>query len=267
MRPGNFQLITMKHIGLFEGIGGFSLAAKWMGWETVAWCEWIDHKQDTLKKHFPNAKQHGDIQFTDFNVYRGQCDVLTGGFPCQDASIAKQDGNGQQGIQGERTGLIWHMLRAIREVKPKYVVSENVANILKTNNGRDFRTILSQLAGMGYNAEWRVCRASEVGAPHHRARLYLVAYSSSIRLQEGETFFSYVSEEIAPLPWSTSGTTVQIARAGAWESQPPVLCLDDGLPYQLDVMKIHGYGNAVVPEIPYRIFKAIQEYENTTHPA
>lgn len=186
----------MTHGSLFSGIGGFDLAAEWMGWENVFHCEFDELKKNDLKKNFPKSISYGDITKTNFIVYGGKIDVLTGGFPCQDASIAKQDGKGQQGLQGSRTGLFYEMCRTIEEVKPKYIVAENVANILKTNKGKDFTSILAELSGMGYNAEWRVCRASEVGAPHHRARLYLVAYSNSIRLQPSESFFSNVYEKV-----------------------------------------------------------------------
>jgi len=253
----------MKHLGLFEGIGGFSLAARWMGWETLAWCEIEKYKQEKLKQNFPNAKGHGDITKTDFTIYRGFDGVLTGGFPCQDASLAKQDGEGQQGLQGGRTGLFYHMVRAIEESKPRFVVAENVANILKTNGGADFRAILSELARLGYNAEWRVCRASEVGAPHHRARMYLVAYPTGIRLQQGQTFFSYVHKETSPFSWRAFGTTVQIIRGGAWTSEPPSVCVGDGVPSRLVRQQLHGYGNAIVPQIAYEIFKAIEATDKT----
>jgi len=252
----------MKHIGLFEGIGGFSLAARWMNWETVAWCEWIESKQKQLYKNFPNAKGHGDISTTDFTIYRGKCDVLTGGFPCQDASIAKQDGKGQQGLQGERTGLFYEFCRAIREIQPKYIVAENVANILKTNGGSDFSAILAELSAMGYNAEWRVCRASEVGAIHHRARLYIVAYPNSIRMQQRQTFFSNVHEKASQKPWRNLGTLVQTFRGGFWSSEPPAICVDNGVSGKLVREQLHGYGNAIVPEIAYKIFQAIQEFDN-----
>jgi len=251
----------MKHIGLFEGIGGFSLAARWAGWETTAWCEWIPYKQEKLKQNFPNAKGHGDISTTDFRIYRGKCDVLTGGFPCQDASIAKQHGKGQQGLQGERTGLFYEFCRAIREIQPKWIVAENVANILKTNGGADFSAILTELSAMGYNAEWRVCRASEVGAVHHRARLYIVAYPDSIRMQQGQTFFSYVREKASQKPWWHFGTLVQTFRGGFWSSEPPTICVDNGLSGKLAREQLHGYGNAIVPQIAEKIFKAINEYE------
>ena len=252
----------MKHISVFSGIGGFDLAAEWMGWENIAHCEFDKQKRIDLRRNFPKSKSYGDIQETDFSIYRGSIDILTGGFPCQDASIAKQDGKGQQGLQGERTGLFFEFVRAIEEIQPKFIVAENVANILKTNKGADFNRILSALASMGYNAEWRVCRASEVGAPHHRARLYLVAYSGSIRLEQGQTFFSNVQEKTSSITWKPYGAIIQIGRGGFWKSEPPILCVDDGLSGKLVRRQLHGYGNAIVPQVAYQIFKAIQDYNN-----
>jgi len=252
----------MTHGSLFSGIGGFDLAEEWMGWQNVFHCEWIDYKRNFLEKKFSNAKSYGDISTTDFTIHRGGIDVLTGGFPCQDASIAKQDGKGQQGLQGGRTSLFYEMVRAIREIRPKYVVAENVSNILKTNGGSDFRGILTELSGLGDNAEWRVCRASEVGAPHHRARLYLVAYPNSIGLPKKFTFFSNVYAEASPFCWQPSGTAVQIVRGGAWTSEPPPVCVDDGLSTRLVRRQLHGYGNAIVPQIAHAIFSVIQLIEN-----
>ena len=160
----------MKHASLFSGIGGFDLAAEWAGWDNVFHCEINEFGQKILKHYWPEAISYGDITKTDFSIWKGRIDVLTGGFPCQDASIAKQNGDGQKGLQGKRTGLFYEMVRAIDEIRPKCIIAENVANILKTNGGKDFTAILTELSGLGYNAEWRVCRASEIGAPHHRAR-------------------------------------------------------------------------------------------------
>lgn len=254
--------MKLKHISLFSGIGGFDLAAEWMEWENIAHCEFDEKKRIDLKKNFPNSISYGDITTTDFTIHRGTIDIVTGGFPCQDASIAKQYGQGQQGLQGERTGLFYEMCRAINEIRPKYIVAENVANILKTNGGKDFGAILSELSSMGYNAEWRVCRASEVGAPHHRARLYLVAYANNIRLQKGTTFFQLLHEKVSPFTWEFSGATTQIIRGGRWISEPPILCLDDGISAKLVRKCLHGYGNAVVPELVYRIFKIIELINN-----
>lgn len=253
------RLIT--HGSLFSGIGGFDLAAERQNIKNTFHCEWIESKRKILEHHFPNTDSHGDITKTDFIIYRGRVDILSGGFPCQDASIAKQDGKGQQGLKAERTGLFFEMLRAIREIRPRYVVAENVANILKTNGGQDFSTILTELSGMGYNAEWRVCRASDVGAPHHRARLYLVAYPNSVRLEPGQSFFSYVHTPSSPFTWKPAGTPVQIVRGGTWQSEPPALCVDDGVSSKLVRESLHGYGNAIVPEIAEMIFKRIKEVD------
>lgn len=255
----------MRHGSLFSGIGGFDLAAQWMGWENVFHCEFDAAKRQDLTRNFPTSISYGDITETDFTIHRGSIDLLSGGFPCQDASIAMQVGQGQQGLSGERTGLFFEMCRAIEEVRPRYIVAENVANILKTNGGQDFSRILSELARLGYNAEWRVCRASEVGAPHHRARLYLVAYPGSYRLQVGETFFRYVSAKTTPITWTVNRTTVQIVSGGTWGSQPPALCVDNGVPARLVGRQLHGYGNAIVPQIAHAIFRAIQQYEDNNN--
>lgn len=248
----------ISHGSTFTGIGGFDLAAEWMGWDNVFHCELEEYKRKRLNINFPNSISHGKIEETDFTQYRG-IDVLTGGFPCQDASIAKQDGQGQQGLQGARTGLVWEMFRAIEESQPKVIVAENVSNFLKVNNGHDMLTVLRELSRMGYNAEWRTLYASDVGAPHKRKRLYLVAYANSIRMQPGFTFFSYVAKESKPSTWRAFGTPVQIVRGGAWETEPPVLCVDDGVSLKLVRQSLHGYGNAVVPQIPLGIFQAINE--------
>lgn len=252
---------SLSHGSVFTGIGGFDLAAEEEGYENVFHCEFDSDKQKDLKRNFPNSKSYGNIETTDFTIYRGKLTVLSGGFPCQDASIAKQDGKGQQGLQGERTSLFFEFIRAIDESRPEFVIAENVANILKTNGGKDFSRILTELSRLGYNAEWRVCRASEVGAPHHRARLYIVAYSNSIRLQQGQSFFSYVHEKTSPFSWEFAGAIVQIIRGGSWKTKPEPLCVDNGLSGKLVRKQLHGYGNAIVPEIAKRIFRAIREHK------
>jgi DNA (cytosine-5)-methyltransferase 1 len=258
----------MTHGSLFSGIGGFDLAAQWMGWNNVFHCEWNEFGQKVLKHYWPKSISYGDITKTDFTIHRGRIDILTGGFPCQDASIAMQHGSGQKGLEGDRTGLWTHMVRATEEIRPKYVIAENVANILRTNNGRDFQTILRELARMGYNAEWRVTRANEAGAAHNRARLYLVGYSNCIRLQKGESFFAYVGKEAVSRRRRITGTTGTVGIS--WPPEPVISWLDDGIPEWMGKKSFRGwryksikaYGNAVVPQVVYQIFKAIQQYEN-----
>lgn len=99
----------MTHASLFSGIGGFDLAAEWAGWSNAFNCEIDPFCRRDLNHNFPNAVQYEDIKSTDFTIWRGKIDVLTGGFPCQDASLAKRHGGGQQGINGSRTGLVVEM--------------------------------------------------------------------------------------------------------------------------------------------------------------
>ena len=161
----------MKHIGLFEGIGGFSLAARWAGWETVAWCEIDPFCQKVLSFHFPEAQQHGDIKTTDFSIYRGKCDILTGGFPCQPYSAA-----------GKRLGKdddrhLWpEMLRAILEIQPTWIVGENVRGLTNWNGGVVFDEVQTDLEALGYEVQSFILPACAVNAPHRRDRVWIVAY-------------------------------------------------------------------------------------------
>jgi DNA (cytosine-5)-methyltransferase 1 len=162
---------------LFAGIGGFDLAARWMGWRT-AWVSEIDpFACQVLAHHFPDAPNHGDITQIDFTTVE-PVDILVGGFPCQDISNAGK----QAGIEGARSGLWFHYARAIRELRPRYVVVENVAAL--TNRGLD--RVLGSLAEIGYDAEWGCFGAADVGAPHKRDRLWLLAYPNDTGLQGGE---------------------------------------------------------------------------------
>lgn len=262
----------MTHGSLFSGIGGFDLAAEWAGIDNLFHCEINPFGQQILNYYWPETELYENIETADFRKYRGRINHLSGGFPCQDNSNANQSNTRKQGLSGARTGLAYHMLRAVDECRPDFIEAENVGDFLTVNGGKDFRTILGELAGMGYNAEWRVCRSSDVGAPHHRERLYIIAYSNGLRLQEGQTFFSHVSETAQSLPWVVDGTSVQTFRGGAWSCEPPALCVDDGLSLamagftasQWRKEQIKAYGNAVTPQIPYAIFKAIEQF-NQTH--
>jgi len=170
----------MKHIGLFEGIGGFSLAAMWMGWETIAWCEWNEFGQKILKHHFPKAKPHGDITKTDFTIYRGQCDIVTGGFPCQPYSVSGK----RLGKEDDRH--LWpEMLRAIREIQPGWVVGENVRGLTNWNGGMVFDEVQADLEAEGYEVLPFLLPACAVNAPHRRDRIWFVAHSNSNRHNTG----------------------------------------------------------------------------------
>ena len=166
----------MKHIGLFEGIGGFSLAARWMGWETVAWCEWNEFGQKVLKHHFPEAEGFGDITKTDFKKYANKIDILTGGFPCQPYSQAGK----RKGKADERH--LWpEMLRAIKEIQPRWVVGENVYGLVNWSNGLVFHEVQADLETAGYEVFPYVLPAAAINAPHRRDRIWFVAFKNTVR--------------------------------------------------------------------------------------
>ena len=169
---------AFTHLGLFEGIGGFSLAARWMGWETLAWCEWNEFGQRILKHHFPNAEGFGDITKTDFKKYENKIDILTGGFPCQPYSLAGK----RKGKEDERH--LWpEMLRAIREIQPTYVVGENVFGLINWNGGMVFNEVQADLEAEGYEVWPYVLPACAVNAPHRRDRVWFVAYRSDTGIE------------------------------------------------------------------------------------
>ena len=164
----------MRHGSLFSGIGGFDLAAEWMGWENVFHCEWNPFGQRVLKHYWPNAETFTDITKTDFTKYYGTVDIITGGFPCQPYSSAGK----RLGKEDERH--LWpEMLRAIREVSLSFVVGENVRGLTNWNGGLVFDEVCAELESIGYKVAPVIIPACGVGAPHRRERVWFVAYSDS----------------------------------------------------------------------------------------
>ncbi len=162
----------MTHASLFSGIGGFDLAAEWVGWTNTFNCEIDPFCQNILKCHFPNAIQYGDIKTTDFTLWRGRIDVLTGGFPCQPFSLAGK----RKGTQDDR--YLWpEMLRVIRTVRPRWVVGENVLGIVNWSKGMVFEQVCADLEAEGYEVQPFVIPACGVGAPHQRYRTWFVAHA------------------------------------------------------------------------------------------
>lgn len=157
----------MKVGSLFSGIGGFDLGLERAGFQTAWFCEQDEFCQQVLRKHWPDVPIYDDIC-----ELRGQdvepVDALCGGFPCQDLSYA---GKGA-GIEGERSGLWSQYARLIGELRPRYVFVENVPALLTRGLGR----VLGDLAALGYDAEWQIISAADVGAPHRRERVWIVAY-------------------------------------------------------------------------------------------
>ena len=161
----------------FSGIGGFSYGLEMLcgGYKTVAFCEVDEYCRKVLAKHWPDVPCYGDIKEVTVERLREDglmpIDLVCGGFPCQDISVA---GKGA-GIQGARSGLWAELCRLIGEIRPRWAVMENVSALL----GRGLGTVLGDLAAIGYDAEWHCIPASCVGAPHHRDRIWIVADSQS----------------------------------------------------------------------------------------
>jgi DNA (cytosine-5)-methyltransferase 1 len=266
-------LSKLRVLDLFSGIGGFSLGLERAGMETVAFVEREPFCQKVLAKHWPEIPIYDDVQ-----QYRGdehECDVVCGGFPCQDISLA---GRGA-GLAGERSGLWREMARIIGVARPQYVIVENVAALL----GRGLGDVLGDLATLGFDAEWHCIPASAVGAPHRRDRVWIVAYSKGERSEKARQHSQRPTERA-----SRCGTILAYANftgqadgkrreesaecervrtanygrgagrwLGQWPAEPPVGRVVDGVPGWMD--RVGALGNAVVPQIPEIIGRSILE--------
>ena len=292
----------MRHGSLFSGIGGFDLAAEWMGWENVFHCEWNPFGQKILHHYWPDAEQFSDITKTDFKKYYGTIEVISGGFPCQPYSSAGK----RKGKEDERH--LWpEMLRAIREIQPRWVVGENVLGLVNWSGGLVFHEVQADLEAEGYEVQPFLLPAASVGAPHRRDRVWFVAYTNGNGFNErngnDEKHSSkrgqYAQRDIKQSDVDGNATDTDSADNKTqsqerilgqenkgrqtrgfingdtriqwlnFPTQSPVCGGDDGLPTELDGItfskwraeSIKGYGNAVVPQVVYQIFKSIQQYE------
>lgn len=243
----------MKVLDLFSGIGGFSLGLEKAGFETVRFCEIDEDCRQVLKRHSPNISISEDVR--ELSLPEGFADVITGGFPCQDLSAAGK----REGLSGERSGLWYQMRRIISEVRPKFAIVENVPNFLSGNGGAWFGEFLGSLAEIGYDAEWRCISAAELGFPHKRERLWIVAYPKSFGLDVS------IFEEIK-LPQNTQRQKEAFGGADiggyCYPAIPEHIRMDDGLPFELDEIKsrIRMLGNSIVPEIAYLIAFELKKY-------
>jgi len=174
----------MTHGSLFSGIGGFDLAAEWIGWENIFHCEWNSFGQKVLKYYWPNAISYENICTTDFTIHRGKVDIITGGFPCQPYSLAGK----RLGKEDERH--LWpEMLRTIREVQPRWVVGENVFGLVNWSGGLVFHEVQADLEAQGYEVQPYILPAVSVNAPHRRDRVWFVA--NAISNGDGKQQISY----------------------------------------------------------------------------
>ena len=177
-------------VSLFAGVGGFDLAMERNGVEVVANVEIDKQCQKVLAKHFPKAKQFSDI--TDvkgsdliaagFKPSRG---IITGGFPCQDLSVAGK----RAGLAGERSGLFWEIARLIEETKTEWFILENVPGLLTSNKGEDFGVVVGTMADLGYSLAWRVLDAQHFGVPQRRRRVFILGRRTGDGLSPAEVLF------------------------------------------------------------------------------
>jgi len=266
----------MTHGSLFSGIGGFDLAAEWMGWENKFHCEWNEFGQKVLKYYWPNAELFTDITKSDFTKYANQIDILTGGFPCQPYSMAGK----RLGKEDDRH--LWpEMLRVIREVKPSWVVGENVLGLVNWNGGLVFHEVQTDLEAEGYEVWPYVLPACSVNSPQKRDRVWFIAHSNKVARKSMGKRKNEVTqqwdEKIRCQDWNEFYLVLdrdifKIRKTGEQEiiCESPLISDLDGISLQLDritfqnwVNQSNGaYGNAIVPQVVYQIFKAIEQYEH-----
>ena len=236
----------MRHLDLFSGIGGFALAARWAGWETIGFCEIEPYCQRVLKKHWPDVPIHGDIK-----TYDGQkCDIITGGFPCQPYSQAGK----QEGKEDDRD--LWpEYRRIISRHRPGWVVGENVVGIIDM----ELDNIINDLEDFNYAVDVFIIPACAVNSIHRRDRVWIVANADSKGLQgiknsrvPGESWPD-PSKYIARLLEEEVKLAVPTGKAGG---------VHDGISGRVD--RLRGLGNAIVPQVAEVIFRAINEVESQT---
>ena len=178
----------MRFVSLFAGVGGFDLGFEKAGMTCVGQVEIDKNARKVLEKHWPDVSRHDDVTtakgWADERGLVGNVDVVCGGFPCQDVSVAGK----RAGLAGERTGLFWDALSFATHVQAKWIVLENVPGLLSSNQGRDFEVILTALADAGYShIEWRVLDSQFFGVPQRRRRVFIVA--SSVKRNGRPIFF------------------------------------------------------------------------------
>jgi DNA (cytosine-5)-methyltransferase 1 len=220
------------HLDLFSGIGGFALAASWAGYETVQFCEIDPFCRRVLAKNFPGVPIHDDIRTLTADLVPGGIDLLTGGFPCQPHSVA-----------GKRLGAaddrhLWpEMARVIAEVRPRWVLGENVAGLIPLA----LDDCLSDLESLGYEAWAVVLPACAVNAWHRRDRVWILAHHADASRQriDGQGQARHRGAEL------TNGAR--------WSSEPPVGRVVHGIPGRVD--RLRGLGNAIVPQVAYEIIR------------
>jgi DNA (cytosine-5)-methyltransferase 1 len=253
----------MNELALFAGAGGGILGGHLLGWRTVCAVEWEPYPASVLCARqndglLPPFPIWDDVQTFDGKPWRGIVDVISGGFPCQDISAAGRGG----GIEGKRSGMWKEMARIICEVRPKFVFVENSPMLTHRGLG----TVLGDLAKLGFDAEWGVLGASDIGAKHHRKRIWIVARQQKVfshtdnrqfgRQQQqkshAKTRGSMANTDNGYGKWKRWGFGGQAHRKGEWDlcavfNQPEPIRVANGLAARVDRLK--AIGNGQVPQV------------------
>jgi DNA (cytosine-5)-methyltransferase 1 len=285
----------MKHGSLFSGIGGFDLAAEWMRWENLFHCEWNEFGKKILNHYWPNSETFTDITKTNFTKYANKIDVLTGGFPCQPYSSAGK----RKGKEDNRH--LWpEMLRAIREIQPRWIVGENVRGLINWSNGLVFHEVQIDLENEGYEVTPFLLPACAVNAPHRRDRIWFVANTNSNGLNKCNSKnevntnktreYALCDIEQDDIEYTENnrlqhalengemerGRFRQPNKRDVWDAFPsvsPICNGNDGISNKLDGITFSKWrketlkagGNAIVPQVAFQIFKTIEQYEKLHH--
>jgi len=286
-------MTPLTHFSLFSGIGGLDLAAEWAGFRTVGQVEYADYPFRVLRRRFGRMPRWRDIRDVTGEAIIERCGVptvISGGFPCQPHSLA-----GKRLASCDDRDLWPEVVRVVREVRPRWFVGENVTGLRSSESGRFFGRVLRDLAEMGYTVGWGSWEAADAGAPHHRERVFIVAYASNLRHSSGadrgsereRDTLSSKSGENADLRGEPLRRRGGVAHApverceeynpatecgdegfppwrvdpfgGLWLTEPDVGRVADGISRRVDRLKC--LGNAVVPQQAYPIFAAIAAIE------
>jgi len=241
----------MNELALFAGAGGGILGGHLLGWRTVCAVEWeaypasvlLARQNDGLLPPFPIWD---DVQTFDGKPWQGIVDVISGGFPCQDISVA----GGGDGINGARSGMWKEMARIIGEVRPKFVFVENSPML----TSRGLGTVLADLSKMGFNAEWGIMGADNTGLPHRRKRIWLLATNTDCKHEKW--MFQQKIPKIRGIP-RINAYGMDKSEQGLRSILSPGLCRTcNGLPGQMDRLK--AVGNAQVPRVAKFAFEILK---------
>ncbi len=237
----------MQHLDLFSGIGGFALAAKWAGIETIAFCEIDEFAKKILHKNFPNILIHEDIKFLNGKGFKG-IDLITGGYPCQPFSTAGK----RRGKEDNRH--LWpEMLKIIKSAKPSWVVCENVIGHITLG----FKEVCSDLESQGYAVQSFVIPACAKDAPHRRDRIWIIANANSI---SNNRFWDDIKEKRTVD--SDRQSSFRVVFDPRETTYPRRWGRANGIPSRMDKDRLKALGNAIVPQVAYEILSAIKTLHN-----